>query len=430
MDAKWMETFEDFGQDPYLPFARDSILRIESPSANNISYADRLVFLKREVAQLVARRPGVYGMIDELGRLIYVGKSKSLRNRLLSYFMPNNEDEKSGRIVQSAVSIVWEYQPNELSALLREQWLIRAWLPRMNVMGMPNRQQQAFLCIGKPPGESIYLSKYFDSTARFSVGPLAGVGALHRAVEILSRHFRLRDCSLKTPMYLTDQLSLFDLEQRAGCIREELGNCLAPCTIGCNRATYQEHVLQAVRFLQGDGSPVVESFELAMHQAASGHHYEHASRLRDDWKIIKWLTRRLGQFTRARSQGPTLYCLAADSGPPIWYLLRHGGVIAVVLQPSLAKDWQRIMPQMNSWRNRIGTVGRGELPPEDTMGLITTWLQKHGKPATAKEAPVELSWTANSVEVPTAWKDAKEWIRTKSQLARERCELQRVKSGG
>ncbi|MCA9183071.1 MAG: hypothetical protein KDA51_16530, partial [Planctomycetales bacterium] len=81
MDANFTEaTFVDFGDDLLYPFARVGLSRIESDSADE---------LRADVRRYVPRVPGVYGMLDVLGRLIYVGKSKCLRNRLLSYFLPN-----------------------------------------------------------------------------------------------------------------------------------------------------------------------------------------------------------------------------------------------------------------------------------------------------------------------------------------------------
>ena len=236
MDANWHETFVDFGDDPLMPFPLVPPSRIRSEKTDE---------LRGLVSRNVPKLPGVYGMLDATGRLIYVGKSKSLRNRLLSYFMPNNADEKAGRIIQSTESIVWEKQPSDFGALLREQMLIRRWQPRLNVVGMPNRQQQAFVCLGNSPAERFYLSKQFDPTAVCCHGPFSGMGNLHRAVETLNRLYLLRDCNQKTPMMYSDQLQLFDLELRAGCVRQEIGTCLAPCLSSCSRQRYGEQVKKA-----------------------------------------------------------------------------------------------------------------------------------------------------------------------------------------
>jgi excinuclease ABC subunit C len=79
----------------------------------------RLSGLRVRVRQECPRRPGVYGMVTERGELVYVGKAKCLRSRLLSYFRPRSRDPKAGRIIKSARAIVWEPAPSEFGSLAR-----------------------------------------------------------------------------------------------------------------------------------------------------------------------------------------------------------------------------------------------------------------------------------------------------------------------
>ncbi len=405
MEALWTERFIDFGTDPYLPCLPAPLQWISSP--DSLGTKERSDFLKRLVSSTIPRTPGVYGMIDATGRLVYVGKSKALRNRLLSYFMPNNEEEKAGRIVEATRSIVWESQPSEFAALLREQCLIRRWQPRMNVIGMPNRQQQAFLCLGRPPAEGFYITRYFDSQARRSVGPLYGIGHLHRAVEILTRHFRLRDCSQKTPMQLSDQLQLFDLEQRAGCVRHELGNCLAPCISGCSKASYEEQVVRAEQFLKGIPGDIETHFLTSIEKASQGQHYEHASRLLADLKIIRWLSRRLAQFDRARNSEQSIYMVQSIHGAWIWYVLRSGGVVGSITVPTNSTEWKKSTQRIAEWCTATPDVGSRILEPEDTLGLVTSWLQKQKKSSDSVSHKL-----IRRSEIPHDWKNAKLWLRS------------------
>ena len=130
MDAILEENagFEDFGRDGLMPYERNAPERVSAGSQEQLRSA-----VRRELPQL----PGIYGFVDMDGRLIYVGKSKSLRSRVLSYFMPNNAELKAGEIAATARQVLWETQPSEFAALLREQKLISRWQPRFNVVGMP-----------------------------------------------------------------------------------------------------------------------------------------------------------------------------------------------------------------------------------------------------------------------------------------------------
>ena len=398
MDANWHETFVDFGEDPLMPFPRTTLSRIEAKSTDE---------LRGLVSRNAPKLPGVYGMLDATGRLIYVGKSKSLRNRLLSYFMPNNTDEKAGRIIQAAEAIVWEKQPSDFGALLREQMLIRRWQPRLNVVGMPKRQQQAFLCIGNAPAEHFYLSKQFDPDAAGCHGPFHGIGNLHRAVEILNRLYLLRDCNQKTPMMYSDQLQLFDLELRAGCVRQEIRTCLAPCLRSCSRQNYGEQVKKALRFLNGSSVEVLAQVEQQMVRAATGQHFEHAARMRDDLKILNWLSNWLANFKRAREQYSFIYSVQGCDGRDIWYLIRKGGIEHAIAKPKNASQWRSARTDLALWHENAQSVGSGFLPYEETIGFVTAWFQKNRD---------ELRETQALTDIPTRWTEMQSTLK-KQQLS-------------
>ncbi len=422
MDAAWTDRFEDFGEDPFLPHPRNPLQWIQLPveiDADRLPHDDRLALMKRAIASSVPRSPGVYGMIDATQRLVYVGKSKALRNRLMSYYLPNNEEDKSGRIAQAAYKIVWESQPSEFAALLREQCLIRRWQPRFNVVGMPKRQQQAYLCLGKGPAEAFYLSRYHDPSARCSLGPLSGVTHLSRAIEILTRSFRLRDCSHKTPMHFTNQLSLFELDHRAGCVRHELGNCLAPCLPGCSKSSYEEAVSVAIAFLRTGDSDMEIMLQGAMEKAAAGMHYEYAARLREDLRIIRWLTKRLQQFRRARDSNPTIYAVYPKRAQPVWYVLRQGGVIASLAPPSNGVEWKKGLRLLDGLCQPQPEIGSFVLKPEDTLGLVTAWLQKEkqNKKSSSELPLAEYDSALFAVsELPRDWKEAKRWLQPRLSI--------------
>ncbi|AMV31162.1 UvrABC system protein C [Pirellula sp. SH-Sr6A] len=413
MDVVWIDCFEDFGEDPFLPFERPHLSWIQLPpeiAPDRIPHEDRLAHMKRAIASGVPRSPGVYGMLDATGRLIYVGKSKALRNRLMSYYLPNNDEDKSGRIAQAAYKIVWEPQPSEFAALLREQCLIRRWQPRFNVVGMPNRQRQAYLCLGKGPAEAFYLSRYHDPTAKCSLGPLSGVTHLSRAIEILTRTFRLRDCSHKTPMHFSNQLSLFDLEHRAGCVRHELGNCLAPCLPVCSKSGYDEGVAAAVRFLRTGESDLESKLQNAMEKAAAGLHFEYAARLREDLSIIRWITKRLKQFQRARESNPTIYAIYPKQARAVWYVIREGGVIASLAPPNTSKEWNATLRKLDICNQPQPELGTYVQNPDDTLGLVTSWFQKekqHKKSSMELPLAEYISQTFAIDSLPRTWQEAK-----------------------
>src|SRR5262245_1511572 len=159
--------FAGFGPDPLRS-------PVESPPFEHFT-AEKRRELRKLVRKHCPRLPGVYGMLDLRGRLIYVGKAKVLRHRLLSYFVKGNRHEKAGQILRHTQKIVWEPGPCEFAALMRELELIRRWKPRFNVLGMPDRERQVYVCLGRRPAPYLYLSREPSGQDVASFGPIRGV---------------------------------------------------------------------------------------------------------------------------------------------------------------------------------------------------------------------------------------------------------------
>lgn len=380
MDAILQESpFFDFGDDPLYPFARTGLCHIDGDSSDE---------LKHQVRQFCPRQPGVYGMLDALGRLIYVGKSKMLRNRLMSYFMPNNEEDKAGRIVQSTCSIVWETQPSDFAALLREQQLIRTFQPRFNVQGIPRRQQPVFVCLGRQPAEQFYTSRQNDPKAICAIGPLFGASRAHRAVEVLNRAFLLRDCSSQQPCAFTDQLQLFDIGMRPGCLRLEIQSCLGPCISACSRGEYDQQVRLGRQFLMGKDDQCVQEIQDQMDKAARNLHFEQAAVLREDMKALQWLARRTSDLARARETYTFVYPIEAVDEPNgnrtphnrhqgIWYLIRRGIIEGAIAAPKTAAQEKIAKRHIQHWQNSDNCMGSTFAPRPETLALVASWFRNN-----------------------------------------------------
>ena len=172
------------------------------PSSQDLAAAERPLVvvcaarssgLRALVRRDASRQPGVYGMVDGTGRLLYVGKAKALRLRLLSYFRAKSRDPKAGRILGLSRSIVWEPCQHELAALVRELELIRRWRPHFNVRGKPTRQRPTYICVGRQPAPQLFLSRV-PPVGVASFGPLMKNDRLREAVRRLNDHFGLLVC--------------------------------------------------------------------------------------------------------------------------------------------------------------------------------------------------------------------------------------------
>ena len=333
--------------------------------------------LKAAVREHAPRRPGVYGMLDAKQRVIYVGKAKNLRARLLSYFRENSREHKAGKIIGTTRVLVWEETPDELGALLRELELIRHFKPRYNVQGMPGPRRYVYLCLGRKPAPYAYLTRDPTGKETAAYGPLVGRGRLNDVVRRLNDWFQLRDCSQRIPMVFADQPELFPEDRAPRCLRHELGSCLAPCVGACSRAAYQVKVRAAKAFLDGYDRTVLNELTKRMRMASNELRFEQAVAIRDRYVPLAWLDERLTFLRTAREQGSYVYPLACEGGRVTWYLI-HGGEVQAALREPRTPEARAAAAEM--MRGVFAAdAGRPELTYKtvDSVLLVHAWFRKN-----------------------------------------------------
>jgi excinuclease ABC subunit C len=334
--------------------------------------------LRQRLRHKCPRRPGVYGMVDPRGALIYVGKAKCLRTRLLSYFRSGTREDKAGRIIDHTRAIVWEHTPTEFAALLRELELIRRWKPAYNVQGVPGYRRPIYVCLGRKPAPYLFATRQPPADAAAIYGPLSGGNRVIDGVRRLNDLFRLRDCDQSQKMHFADQGDLFPILRPAGCLRFEIGTCSGPCAAGVTRNSYGRQARAARAFLEGIDYSVLRTLEQDMAAAAAGKMYERAAALRDKLDEVRWLAERLAWLQRARRDHTFVYPLTAEDGRTLWYLIHRGRVRAVVAAP-------RDAPARRAARTAIETVFAGEarestaVPPDqaDSILLVAGWFRRN-----------------------------------------------------
>jgi len=346
--------------------------------------------LKAAVREHAPRRPGVYGMIDARQRVVYVGKAKNLRARLLSYFRENSREYKAGKIVAHTRVLVWEETADELAALLRELELIRHFKPRFNVQGMPGPRRYVYLCLGRKPAPYAYLTRDPTGKEAASYGPLVGRGRLGDVVRRLNDWFRLRDCAQSVPMVFADQPELFPEDRAPRCLRHELGTCLAPCVGACTKAGYRANVRAAKAFLDGHDRTVLNELTKRMRMASNELRFEQAVAVRDRLVPLTWIDERLTFLRTARQQGSYVYPLACEGGRVTWYVIHGGEVQAALREPSTPEAWSAAEAVMTAVF--AGKPAQAELTYRtvDSVLLVHAWFRKHteerAKLLTASEA--------------------------------------------
>ncbi len=334
--------------------------------------------LRREVGALAPRRqPGVYGMLNPRGELIYVGKAKCLRTRLLSYFRSKSRDPKAGRILQHTRALVWEPVTSEFAALLRELELIHRWQPRFNVQGQPHRRRRVYVCIGRPPAPYVFLAAKPAAHLSACFGPVPPGETAREAVRRLNERFGLRDCPQFQEMAFADQTELFPILRAAGCIRHEIATCLGPCAGGCTRRVYAKQVHAAQAFLGGADVSLLDQLQAEMAAASAALAFERAAALRDKWEALNWLHLRLERMRQIRGQETFVYPVRGIDGAEIWYVIDAGRVVRATPAPRYDDDRRASVLTIKKPHRRFKDAGNvvpiGEI---EQILMVAAWFRR------------------------------------------------------
>jgi excinuclease ABC subunit C len=340
---------------------------------------EQLAVMRTHVRDTATDRPGVYRMIAADGEIVYVGKSKQVRSRLLSYFRCAFPEEKGARILRDAERIEWEYMPSEFAALLEELRLIKRYRPRFNVAMKRDGRNYCFIKITKGPAPKLVVVRGpgpDDSSIYY--GPFMGASGVTDAVRELNDVFGLRDCSADQRMHFADQPELFDIFPRTpGCIRFEVKKCLGPCVGGCSVQQYDERMSLARAFLDGIHDGPIEHLRREMEAASERLEYERAATLRDKLKRVEALR---GQFARLRFAVETLsfvYTVPGYESDDRVYLIRRGRVraeTALPREPAQAVTLMRLIDEVFTPTER----DTGQIPTHeiDELLLLSSWFRR------------------------------------------------------
>lgn len=322
--------------------------------------------------------PGVYEMRSADGEIIYVGKSKKLRTRLLSYFRAVYPADKGARILREAAEIQWEYVPSEFASLLEELQRIKRYRPRHNVAGKRDARHFAFIRVARGAAESFRVVRGAgNDEGGVFFGPFHGAVQLQEALRELNDALGLVDCALDQPMHFADQAELFHAPHTPGCIRHEIGKCLGPCVAAVRRDEYAARFALARAFLEGANDVPVAALRHAMERASDELAFERAANLRD--KITRLESLR-AQFARLRFAVESLsfvYTPAASHGDEVSYVIRRGRVRAMLPTPRSADERRAFDGKVASIFSPVertdGTVPSHEI---DELLLVSSWFTR------------------------------------------------------
>ncbi len=344
-----------------------------------------------------ANRPGIYRMLSADGEVVYVGKSKRLRSRLLSYFRCAYPEDKGARILRQAQSIDWEYTPSEFAALLGELRLIKVLRPRLNVAMKADGHNYAFIKITRGPASKLAVVRTAGGDdGELYYGPFVGARRVGEALRELNNVLGLRDCAHDVRMHFSDQRDLFVLPQRTpGCIRYEIHKCLGPCVGGCSTTEYVQRVQLARAFLDGADDGPIATLTRQMQDASARLEFERAAVLRDKVQRLEGLLEQFGRLRFAVETLSFIYTVAGVDGDDRMYLIRRGCVRAESPVPQSPADRRRLHTlAADTFGGPRGPKGAVPAHEVDELMLVSAWFRQHPGEF-ARTRPADGEWCAD-----------------------------------
>lgn len=339
---------------------------------------EQVAVMRADVRARCEDRPGVYRMTSADGEIVYVGKSKRIRTRLLSYFRCEPE-EKGARIVRNAASIDWEYTPSEFAALLAELRLIKQLRPRLNVAMKRDARHFAFIKVTRGPASKLLVVRgASDEAADVYYGPFHGAQRVNEAVRELNDALGLRDCGSDRKMHFADQPELFDFPPRTpGCLRFEIRKCLGPCVGACTVDEYGSRVRMARSFLEGTDDAPLAALRGEMLASSERMEFERAGSLRDKLGRLEGLREQFIRFRFAVETLSFLYPVKGHAGDDRVYLVRRGRIRAERPAPRTPTEHDELLGLADDVFNGVEFEGASVPTHEiDELLLLSSWFRR------------------------------------------------------
>jgi len=220
----------------------------------------------------LATRPGVYLLRDARGSVLYVGKAKSLRARVRSYFQPGAElGAKNRELVRAVDSVETIVVGSEAEALILEANLIKEHRPRFNILLRDDKKYPYVKVTVKEPFPRVYVTRRIMNDGSRYFGPYTSVGPMRQALEVVKRMHSVRSCRYDLPG---------ESPARA-CLDYHIGRCKAPCIGLQTEVEYRGMIDEIIRVLEGDTEELRGGVEERMRAAAERLDFERAAELRD-----------------------------------------------------------------------------------------------------------------------------------------------------
>jgi len=238
-------------------------------------------YIEEQLKQ-IPDKPGVYMMKDDSGQIIYVGKARSLRKRVRSYFRKGNQSYKTSIMIDYIDDFDYIVTDTEMESYILEANLIKKYHPKYNIRLKDDKTYPFIKITTYEDFPRIKKSRVVKNDGSKYFGPFADVDAIYKTINILKDLFKLRSCNYDFSV---------DNQLERPCLNYYIDKCNAPCVGKISKEAYNEQIKQVIMFLSGRQKTLLKKIENEMQLAAEEQNFERAARYRDAIKAVQEISR-------------------------------------------------------------------------------------------------------------------------------------------
>ena len=231
------------------------------------------------IVQNLPEKPGCYQYLDEQGTVIYVGKAKNLKRRVSSYFIKENQTNKTRMLVSRIADLKYIVVETEWDAFLLENNLIKRYKPRYNIL-LKDDKTYPSICITREDYPRVFKTRKIIRNGSEYYGPYSHMGTLNGLLQIVSHAYKIRTC----------RLPLTEDSIKAGkhkeCLEYHIKNCPAPCIGHISRSEYNAQIAEIREILKGRSQELTKSLMQEIRQLSSQLRFEEAQAVKNKYDTI------------------------------------------------------------------------------------------------------------------------------------------------
>ncbi len=274
----------------------------------------------QQLAHTIPIQPGIYKYYDKKNELLYVGKAKSLRKRVSSYFTKTFTSYKTHELVQRIHHVEFTIVDSEQDAFLLENSLIKQFQPKYNI-DLKDDKSFPFIVLKKEPFPRVFLTRRKIPDGSEYLGPFTSVGRVRELIDFIRQHIPLRTCKLN----LTE--ANIKKKKFKVCLEYHLGNCKGPCEGLQSETDYHQSLLQVKNLLKGNLGPVLQQFKKEMNEQSNQLRFEKAALLKKKIEHLENYQSKSVIVSRHLGTLDVFSILKEDESAYVNYLMVQNGTI-------------------------------------------------------------------------------------------------------